>query len=168
MGALSECRSLIFPSTIPAFSSSLVSKLGQDLQVVVLINRLILRYLLINITPLMLKKTIVIAFTCDLLNLAFLFSVELVSSTASIASSFLSMSFNFTRNWGLMRCSVFILVTNLAQQHKTVILEQCLEANHREMSLALFDSRSFIIDYLPLACFPGRMGAVPLFISHAS
>jgi hypothetical protein len=37
--------------------------------------------------------------------------------------------FNFIRNFRLMRCSIFILVTNLAKQHNMVTLKQSSEAN---------------------------------------
>jgi hypothetical protein len=61
---------------------------------------------------------IIIAFTCDLLILAFFILGEGVFHWL-IASLFQdcneNSSFNFTRNLRLKHCSIFILATNLAE-----------------------------------------------------
>lgn len=72
------------------FLPHLFSQLGQDLYVVLLVNRLTLRYShSIMIMLLMLKTTINIAFSFDLLIRLFSFSAKWESSSALIASSFL-------------------------------------------------------------------------------
>jgi hypothetical protein len=51
-----------------------------------------------------------------------------------------------------MHCSIFILVTNPAEQHNIVTNKAQRQTNwHRETSPVLFDLRKFKVDYLSLA-----------------
>jgi hypothetical protein len=76
--------------------------------------------------------------------------------------------FSFTRNFSLMRSLIFILVTNLAEQHKMVTLKQSSEANQLtwrdESSLVRFENfqgrllftRSPLQQVSPVQCVQSR------------
>jgi hypothetical protein len=115
------------------------SELGRDLQVVLLINRLTLRYPTV-ISLLMLKTTIIIAFTFSRSSTNSLrhSKTRARDITLSPYTSFNSWKhsvgvffffFKLTRNFRLMRCSIFILVTNSTEQHNMITLKQSSEAN---------------------------------------
>jgi hypothetical protein len=141
-----DAESMISFSTIPAFSSHSLSELGQDLQVVLLINCSALRS-----TISLILSTISLVFyveghpgrsspstssrpsmnrlchsetcVCDIT-----FHRTLPLTFRNILSSFF-FPFSCTRNFRLLCCSILILVTNLAEQHNMVTLKQSSEAN---------------------------------------
>lgn len=140
----------------------LLLKIGQYLKVVPLINPLTLSSL----------PSLVV---CSYLPFSFL--VKRVSSTATTASSILECTeksiFNFTQNFWLMCCPIFILVTNPEESHNTVTLKQSSEATYTErqiQSCLMWESSwSITFHWLPIpTSFCSIVCPVLLFNSYIS
>jgi hypothetical protein len=124
------------------------------------------------ITPLMLKKTIIIVFTCDLLVLAFSFSMKWMSSNALIVSLFLLEFFHFHKKFQIN------VLLNFHPSHESGgttqhgHIQTKPEANQliQRDKTSLISFQKLQLDYLAFAShfysFPGSVCAVPLFNSH--